>query len=84
MKQNQYLLNVLLTAVLGAVMLVALLVNTFAPTLPLPRLGIPAMTLLSLIALLLEAFVVPGAERCISGASSLRESPSRCYLGRPG
>lgn len=63
MKQNQYLLNVLLTAVLGAVMLVALLVNTFAPTLPLPRLDIPAMTLLSLIALLLEAFVVPGAER---------------------
>lgn len=63
MRQNQYLLNVLLTAVLGAVMLVALLVNTFAPQLPLPRLDIPVMTLISLIALLLETFVAPGAER---------------------
>ncbi len=64
MKKNTYTLNTLLTAVLGAALLVCILVRTFAPRMILPLLDVPNMVLLSLAALLLDHYLAPGADRC--------------------
>ena len=64
MKEKNYLLNALVAAVLGGILLIAVFVRTFAPGIILPTLDIPGMVLLSLIALLLENDLVPGARRC--------------------
>ena len=64
MKAKDMLLSVLLTTVLGAALLAATLVDVFAPAVILPKLDIVAMVLLSLIALVLEAFIAPNAKRC--------------------
>lgn len=64
MKNKTYLLNTLLTAVLGAALLVAVLVRTFAPGIIIPALNIPNMVLLCLVALLLDHYLAPGAGRC--------------------
>lgn len=63
MKHNTYFLNILLCGILGLVLLVWVLVRTFLPAAVLPQLNIPAMTLVSLAALLLEFFLAPGARR---------------------
>ena len=63
MKNRSYLLNVLLAAVLGAVMLLALLVKTFLPGVILPRLDIPNVTALCLVVFLIDAFVSKNADR---------------------
>lgn len=63
MKNNAYFLNLLLTCVLGLVLLVCVLIRTFLPAAVLPRLDIPAMTVVSLLALLTEAWLAPGAKR---------------------
>lgn len=63
MKHNTYFLNILLCGILGMVLLVCVLVRTFLPAAVLPQLNIPAMTLISLAALLLEFFLAPGAQR---------------------
>lgn len=64
MKNKTYILNTLLAAVLGTALLAALLVRTFAPTVIIPGADIPNLVLLSLIALLLDHYAAPGAERC--------------------
>ena len=64
MKNKTYTLNTILAAVLGTALLAAVLVRTFAPIIILPKLDIPNMVLLSLIALLLDHYVAPGAKRC--------------------
>lgn len=64
MKNKTYFLNTMLTAVLGAVLFAAVLVRTFAPAIILPQLDIPNMVLLSLMALLLDHYLAPGAKRC--------------------
>ena len=64
MKKQTYLLNTLLAAVLGIALLVAVLVRTFAPIVILPRLDIPNMVLLSLVALLADHYWSPNAPRC--------------------
>ncbi len=64
MKKNTYTLNTLLAAVLGVVLLVCVLVRTFAPRMILPLLDVPNMVLLSLAALLLDHCLAPGADRC--------------------
>ena len=64
MKARDMILSVLLTAVLFAALLAAVLVKTFAPAMLLPRPDIVNMVLLSLIALVLDALIVPGAKRC--------------------
>jgi len=64
MKRQAYLLNTLLAAVLGCALLIAVLVRTFAPIIIIPRLDIPNMALLSLVCLLADHYLAPGARRC--------------------
>lgn len=63
MKNKSYLLNMVLTAGLGALLLVCVLVKTFLPGVILPALDIPGITLISLAVLLLDHFCAPGARR---------------------
>lgn len=71
MKNNKYFLNTALAAVLGAALLVCVLLRTFVPAIVLPRLNIPAMVLLSLVALLLDHYLAKGAKRCYICAALL-------------
>lgn len=64
MKQHTYLLNTLLAAILGCVLLAAVLVRTFAPILIIPRPDIPNMVLVCLAALLADHYLAPEARRC--------------------
>lgn len=64
MNKKTYTLNVLLAVILGAVLLVSVLVRTFAPRMILPALDVPNMVLISLIALLADHYLAPGADRC--------------------
>lgn len=64
MDKKTYMLNTLLAAVLGAILLVAIFVRTFAPRMILPELDVPNMVLISLIALLLDHYLAPDAKRC--------------------
>ena len=64
MKEKTYTLNTMLIAVLGVSLLAAILVRTFAPIVIIPALNIPNMVVLSLIALLLDHYMAPGAKRC--------------------
>ena len=64
MKNKLYTLNTLLAAVVGAALLACVIVRTVAPMIILPELDIPNMVLLSLIALVLDHYITPGAKRC--------------------
>ena len=64
MKNRDMLLIALLCAVLGAALLACTLLDVFYPAMILPRLDIVNMTLISLIALVLDNFIAPGARRC--------------------
>lgn len=64
MNKKTYTLNTVLAAVLGAVCLAAVLVRTFAPRMILPQLDIPNMVLVSLVALLIDYYAAPEADRC--------------------
>ena len=64
MKKNTYTLNTILAAVLGAVLLVAIFVRTFAPRMILPELDVPNLVLISLVALVLDHYLAPEAKRC--------------------
>ena len=64
MNKKTYTLNTLLAAVLGAALLVCAIVRTFWPRMILPVLDIPNMVLVSLVALLLDHYLAPGAKRC--------------------
>lgn len=64
MKNKTYILNTLLTAILGAVLLACVLVRTFLPRMILPELDIPNMVLVSLVALVADHYAAPGAKRC--------------------
>lgn len=63
MKENKYMLNTLLAAVVGLFLLVCIFVRTFAPAVILPKLDIPMMVLLSLAALVLNYYLAPKAGR---------------------
>lgn len=64
MKNKTFFLNTLLTAVLAAVFLVAVIVRAYAPAVIIPSLNIPNMVLISLTALLADHYLAPGATRC--------------------
>lgn len=64
MKNKTYILNTFLAVVLGIYLLVAVIVRAFCPQIILPKANIPNMVLLSLIALVLDHYLAPGAERC--------------------
>lgn len=64
MEKKTYILNTLLAAVLGTVLLAAVLVRAFAPRMILPNLDLPNMVLISLVTLLADHSLAPGARRC--------------------
>ena len=64
MKNNTYLLNTLLAAVLGLALLVAVVIRALFPIIIIPALDIPNMVLVSLAALLVDHYMAPGAKRC--------------------
>lgn len=64
MKGKTYILNTLLAAVLGTILLVEILVRTFAPNFIIPAWNIPNMVLVSLVTLVLDHYLAPEAERC--------------------
>ena len=64
MKKNQYVLNTILAIVVFAAVLALMLVRTFDPEAWLPKLDIPNMVLLSLVALLVEHYAMPQNKRC--------------------
>ena len=64
MKHKTYTLSTVLTAVLAAVLAAMVLVRTFAPRIILPIFDIPTLTAISLIALVLDHWLAPGAKRC--------------------
>lgn len=64
MKNKTYTLNTLLAAVLSIALLACILVRTLAPRIILPKLDIPNMVLISLVALVLDHYIAPGAKRC--------------------
>ena len=64
MKKNTYTLNTILAAVFGAILLVCVFVRTFAPRIILPELDVLKITLISLVALVLDHYLAPNAERC--------------------
>ena len=64
MKKNTYTLNTLLAMVLGATLLAAVLVRTFAPRIIIAELDIPNMVLISLVTLVLDHYLAPDAKRC--------------------
>ena len=64
MKTKTYMLNTFLTAVLGIYLLIAVIVRAFCPQIILPKANIPNMVLISLIALVLDHYLVPDSKRC--------------------
>lgn len=64
MKNKTYLLNTLLAVVLGVYLLACVIVRTFFPAIILPDANIPNMVLISLIALVLDHYMIPDAKRC--------------------
>ena len=64
MKNKTDTLNTLLAAVLGVVLLAAVLVRTFAPRMIMPHLDVPNMVLISLAALIADHYLAPDAKRC--------------------
>ena len=64
MKNNKFLLPVMLSAVLFVALLAMMLVRIFQPAAILPPLNIPNMVLLSVVALLVEYFLAGSNPRC--------------------
>lgn len=64
MKNRTYLLTTLLAIIVGLAMLTIMLMHTFLPAFIMPKLNIPNLMLLSLIALLLDHYLARGAQRC--------------------
>jgi hypothetical protein len=64
MKNNKYLLNTILAVVVFIACTICLLIRVWQPAAVLPVLNIPGMVALSVIALLLEHFLVKTNPRC--------------------
>ena len=64
MKNNKYLFNTLLTAVVFLAMAAKMILRVIQPAAILPVLNIPNMVALILLALLIEHYLAPGNERC--------------------
>ena len=61
---KKYMLNTFLAAVFTAVLLVMVVARAVCPVLIFPGFGVPNLVLISLIALLLDHYIVKGAPRC--------------------
>lgn len=64
MKDKKYVLNTALAAIFGTVLLICVLIRTFAPGIIIPKLGIPNMVLISLLALLADHYLAKECKRC--------------------
>lgn len=64
MKNKTYTLNTILAALLGTALLVCVFIRTFAPRIILPELDVPNLVLISLVALVLDHYLAPNADRC--------------------
>lgn len=64
MNKKTYTLNTVLALTLGAALVIAVLVRTFLPLVILPEANIPNLVGISLIALVLDHYLAPGAKRC--------------------
>ena len=64
MKNNKYLLNTLLAAVIFLAAAVMLVLKLIQPAVILPKVTIPNMVLVSLVALLADHYLAPKAPRC--------------------
>lgn len=64
MKNKLYQLNTLLAVVLGLWLLIGTVARAFCPTLILPKLDLPNMVLISLIALVLDHYLGGSKKRC--------------------
>ena len=64
MKNNQYMLNTILTAVLGVILLVIVVGRALFPVMILPEANIPNLVLISLATLVADHYLAPGAKRC--------------------
>ena len=87
MKNKTYILNTLLALVQRVYLLVSVLDRTIAPHIILPKVNIPNLTLLSLVALVLDHYLAPDAKRCyicipVLGAISFGLLPfAACFVG---
>ena len=87
MKNKTYILNTFLAVVLGIYLVVCIFVRTFAPNIILPKVNIPNLVLLSLVALVLDHYLAPGAKRCyicipVLGAVTFGLLPfAACFVG---
>ncbi len=61
---KKYTLNTLLAVVLGVLLLAAVAVRAFLPHIILPKPDIPTLTAISLVVLVLDHYLAPGAQRC--------------------
>ena len=64
MKDHKYTLNTLLAIVLGIALLAAMVTKTFLPWLCMPAVTIPLVAGMGILALLVESYVAPKAQRC--------------------
>ena len=64
MNNKTYNLNTFLALVVGVALAIAVLIRTFAPQIIMPQVNIPNLVGISLIALVLDHYVAPGAKRC--------------------
>ncbi len=64
MKDRRYFLNTALAVLFGLYLVVCLLVQTFAPAVVLPKMGIPNLVLISLVALLADHYFGGAGKRC--------------------
>ena len=87
MKNKTYLLNTFLAGVVGIYLLICLFVRAFFPAVILPKANIPNLVLLSLIALVLEHYLVKDSRRCyicipVFGALTFGLLPfAACFVG---
>ena len=64
MKNNKYMLNTLLAATLFLAAAVMFVLRTIQPAVILPKVNIPNLVLVSLVALLADHYLAPKAPRC--------------------
>ena len=62
--KKSYVLNTILAVVVMIALLAIILVRTFLPNFVIPKVSIPNLVLLSLIALVLDHYIARDAERC--------------------
>lgn len=64
MKNKTWFLNTVLAVLITLGLGAAILVRTFAPVIILPKLSIPALVLISILALVIDHYVASGEKRC--------------------